>query len=303
MSFYTYVWKMHPKLKGKTKLKSHLVRKIVVTAVSLVLLILLTACAGVGTNANGSVTSITGTITGVSTSNNSVTLSVGGTSYTVNGLSTQEVQALQSQTGKTYTIQVTQNSDGSYSITVGTNPTPAANETPGVNETPEPSETPDSTETPNSTGSFTLVGPVQNASSSSLTVTMPDGTALSIAINAQTDQSDLNGAQLNAGQKVKVDVIGTSSGLSADKIKLADSGDQADANTIEFKGATTQAVGSDHMLHFNVGNHSFSYVIGSSADLGDFNGNASSIASGTPVKVKVQFNGTTGTIIKVSNNS
>jgi hypothetical protein len=300
---------MHPKLKGKTKMKSHLVRKIVVTTISLVLLILLTACAGVGTNANGSVTSITGTITGVSTSNNSVTLSVGGTSYTVNGLSTQEVQALQSQTGKTYTVQVTQNSDGSYSITVGTNPTPAANETPGVNETPEPSETPGSTETPNSTetanstGSFTLVGPVQSASSSSLTVTMPDGTALNIAINAQTDQSDLNGAQLNAGQKVKVDVTGTSSGLSADKIKLADSGDQADANTIEFKGATTQAVGSDHMLHFNVGNHSFSYAIGSSANLGDFNGNASSIASGTPVKVKVQFNGTTGTIIKVSNNS
>ena len=182
-------------------MKSHLLRKIVVTTVSLVLLILLTACAGVGTNANGTVTSITGTITSVNTSNNSVTLSVGGTSYTVNGLSAQEVQTLQSQVGKTYTVQVTQNSDGSYAITVGTNPTPAANETPGVNETPEPSETPNSTETANSTGSFTLVGPVQSASSSSLTVTMPDGTALTIAINTQTDQSDLNGAQLNAGQK------------------------------------------------------------------------------------------------------
>ena len=98
-------------------------------------------------------------------------------------------------------------------------------------------------------------------------------------------------------------MTGTSSGLSADKIKLADSGDQADANTIEFKGTTTQVVGSDHMLHFSVGNHSFNYAIGSSADLGDFNNNASSIASGTQVKVKVQFSGTTGTVIKVSNNN
>ena len=289
-------------------MKSHLLRKIVFTVASLVLLIMFTACAGVGTNANGSITSITGTITSVSAPNHSVTLSVGGTSYTVNGLSDQEVQALEGQIGKTYTVQVTQNSDGSYSLTVGTNPA-QTNATPGVNETPEATEAPNATETPNatesanSTGSFTLVGPVQNVNSSSLTVAMPDSTALTIAITAQTDQSDLNGAQLSVGQKVKVDVTGDSTGLSANKIKLADSGDQADANTIEFKGTTTQAVGSDHMLHFNVGNHSFSYAISASADLGDFNNNASSITNGAQVKVKVQFSGTTGTVIKVSNNN
>ena len=283
-------------------MKAHLLRKLTFTVASLVLLILFTACAGVGTNANGSSSSINGTISSVSAPNHSVTLSVNGTSYTVNGLSDAEVQTLQSQIGKTYTVQVTQNSDGSYSITGGTNPT-QTNATPGINETPEATESPASTASVSSVGSFTLVGPVQNVSSSNLAVTMPDGTTLTIAITAQTDQSDLNGAQLSVGQKVKVDVAGNSTGLSADKIKLADSGDQADANTIEFKGTTTQAVGSDHILHFSVGNHSFSYAISSSTDLGDFNNNANSIANGTQVKVKVQFNGTTGNIIKVSNNN
>ncbi len=197
-------------------MKAQQLRKIVFTVASLVLLILLTACAGVGTNANGSITSVTGTITAVSAANHSVTLSVGGTSYIVNGLSDQEVQALQGHIGQTYTVQVTQNSDGSYTLTVGTNPTLAANETPGVNETPEAnetpganetpaaSETPNATETGNATGSFKVVALAQNVSSSSVTVTLPDGTALTAAITSQTDISGLNGT-LSNGQKVKVE--------------------------------------------------------------------------------------------------
>jgi len=281
-------------------MKSHLLRKIMLTAASLVLLIMLTACAGVGTNPNGSVTSITGTITGVNTTNNSVILAVSGTSYTINGLNDQEVQALQSQIGKIYTIQVTQNSDGSYSLTVGTNPTLATNETPEVNETPEATETPGSTEITHSTGSISLVALAQNVSSSSLTVTLPDATALTIAITDQTDKSDLNGI-LSTGQKVKIEADATSNGFTATKIKSANSGD--DTTTVEFQGSTTQAVGTDHMLHFSVGNHSFNYALNASTDLGDFDDNASNIANGTPVKVKVQFNGTTGIVTKVSNNN
>ena len=288
-------------------MKSHLLSKIVFTLVSLVMLVLFTACAGATTDANGSITSITGTITTVNPANHSVTLSVGGTSYTINGLSDQDVQGLQSQIGKTYTVQVTHNADGSYSLTVGTNPaqttaTPGVNQTPEGTETPEASETPNSTETTGSQGSFDFIGTVQNVSSTSLNSTLPDGTALVIAITAQTDQSDLNGARLSVGQKVKVDVIGTSSGLSAEKIKIADAGDQNDANTIEFKSTLTQTIGTDHLVHFSVGNQRFSYALSSSADLSDFNNNASSIATGTSVKIKVQFNGTTGTAIKVSNN-
>lgn len=282
-------------------MKTHLLRKIIVSIVGITLLILFTACAGVGTNASGTVTSITGTVTGVNAADHSVTLSAGGQSYTVKGLNDQEVQLLQGQVGRTYTLQVTQNSDGSYTITVGTGPTQANNETPGVNETPEATATPDPTETFAATGSISsLVGMAQNVSSSSLTINLPDGTALVIAITAQTDES-LDGAQLSNGQWVKVDVNGTSGGFVATKIKQADSGDQNDANTVKFTGTTTQAVGSDQVLHFVVGNHVFSYVINSTADLGDFNDSASNIASGTQVNVTVQFNGTTGAVMKVSN--
>ncbi|MGH2509419.1 MAG: hypothetical protein ACRDHZ_18735, partial [Ktedonobacteraceae bacterium] len=65
--------------------------------------------------------------------------------------------------------------------------------------------------------------------------------------------------------------------------------------------ATTQAVGSDNVLHFRVGSQNYSYTISATTELDDFNGNAHNIASGTPVKVEVQFTGTTGSITKVSN--
>lgn len=279
-------------------MKAQPLQKIVFSIVGLVLLVLFTACAGVGTN--GSTISITGTITDVNPANHSVTLSAGSQSYTINGLTDQQVQELQSQKGQTYTIQATQNSDGSYTITVGNGPVQANGQTPGTNGiTPTATGASSTTGVPGSISS--LVGPVQNVSSSSLTVTMPDGTALTMAITVQTNQSKLNGAPLSVGQKVKVDVTGTTTGLFAKEIKIADAGDLNDANTLDFQGTTTQAVGSDRVLHFLVGNHPFSYTLGPTANLNDFNGNAGNIASGTVVKVKVQFNGTTGSVIKVSN--
>lgn len=284
--------------------RTHLWRKFALSALGLTLLILFTACAGIGST--GSITSITGTITSVDAAHHSVTLNVSGQSYTVSGLSDQEVQSLQSQVGKTYAIQVTQNSDGSFSLTVGTNPTLANNQTPGVNEPPEATETPEAGETPsatNGTDSISFIGPVQNASSSSLTTKLPDGSSFTVTLNVQTDLSDLNGTQLHTGQTVKVDALASANGFVAEKIKLADAGDQADANIIDFQGHATQAVGSDHVLHFTVGNHTFSYAMSSSADLSDFGGNAGAITGGTAVKVKVQFTGTTGSIIKVSNAS
>lgn len=269
--------------------KLQLWRKFVFGVIGLVLLVMFTACSGVGTN--GTINGITGTITAVDAANHTVTVSVNGQSYTIGGLSDQEIQALQGQTGKVYHLQVTQNSDGSYSITAGTNPTLATNETPGVDETPSATEPP-------SAGSISFTGTVQSASSSSLAVTLPDGsTSITMAINAQTDQSDLNGTQLHNGQLVKVDANASGNGFVATKIKTADSSD----NTVDFQGTTTQAVGSDNVLHFSVGSQSFSYAISSSADLGDFGGHASSIASGAAVKVKVQFTGSTGSVVKVSN--
>lgn len=284
-------------------MQSPLLRRLVLSVAALVLLIMLTACAGVGTNSNGSASSITGTITTVNAANHSVTLATSNQAYTVNGLSDQEVQALQGQVGKTYTIQVTRNSDGSYSITEGTNPMEVTDATSGVNGILEATATPDSTTAMNAPGNFTLVGSVQSISSNSLTVLMPDRTPLTIAITPQTDQSPLEGTQLSTGQKVKVDVIGASNGLIADELRIPDADDLANATTIDFKGATTQTVGPDHMLHFNVGTRAFSYTLSPAADLDDFNGDAGNIASGTPVRVRVQFNGTTGSVIRIRDDS
>lgn len=279
---------------------SHLWRKCVMSALGLILMILITACAGVGSN--GTITSITGTIASVDAAHHSITLNVSGQTYTVSGLSDQEIQGLQSQVGKTYTIHVTQNSDGSFSLTIGTNPTLANNQTPGVTEGPEGTETPESGETPSAndlTDSISFTGPVQNASSSSLTASLPDGSSLTVAINAQTDLASLNGAQLHAGQSVQVEAQASANGFAARKIKLAEAGE--DTHTVDFKGHATQAIGSDRILHFTVGNRTFSYALGSNVDLSDFGGNTGAIASGTHVKVKVLFTGTTGSVTKVSN--
>src|SRR5437879_5428012 len=116
-------------------MKTQHVRNILITLASLALLVLASACSGVANSSTGSTTTLTGTITKVDSAHHSVTLSVSGSSYTVTGLSDQEVQALQSQVGKTYTIQVTKQSDGTYVLNVGTGPTPAANQTPAVNGT------------------------------------------------------------------------------------------------------------------------------------------------------------------------
>jgi hypothetical protein len=266
----------------------------------------MTACAGVGGLNGTSINSITGTISKVDAANHSITLNVNGQNYTISGLSDQDIQTMQAQVGKTYTVHVTQNSDGSFSITLGTNPTLANNQTPGVNEGPEGTETPDSSETPSASSqadSISFIGPLQNASSSSLTASLPDGSSLTMTINAQTDLSQLNGAQLHAGQSVKIDALASANGFVAEKIKLADAGDQADAQKVDFKGHASGSVGSDHILHFTVGNRSFSYALGNNADLSDFAGNASTITSGTAVKVTVVFNGTTGSVTKVSNAS
>ncbi len=273
-------------------MKTYMLRKIVLSVVGLVVMLLFAACSGVGTASTTTPTSLSGTITAVSAANHSVTISSGGQSYTITGLSDQAVLALQAQIGKTYTIQVTQKSDGSYNITAGTQPTPGVSST-GSNGTPSANVV---------LGNISFVGPVQSTSSSSLTVKLPDGSALTMAINTSTDQSGLNGTQLSNGQLVKIEANTAPDGsFTASKVKIADSGD--DATTVDFQGTTTQAVGSDNVLHFQVGTQSYSYTINSAAKLDDFNGNAQSIASSTSVKVEVQFTGTTGSIMKISNPS
>lgn len=280
-------------------------RGLAIGIAALMVVLLMSACsgfAGIGNSTGNSVT-ITGKITAVDAQHGSVTLNVNGQNYTISGLNATQVSQLQGQVGKTYQISATQNSDGNYTVTVGnnsinveTNP----NATPGVE-----TETPDNNETSTipEPGSIKFIGKVQQVSANAVTVDMPNGQSLSMTIvNGQTDTSDFNGALPTVGQMVKAEANANNDGsFTATKLSIPDSGDLQDQNVVEYQGVTNSAVGADNVLHFTVGNHSFSYSIASSADLGDFNNNAQSITNNQTITVKVQFQANTGTITKVSN--
>lgn len=271
-----------------------MVKQIVVGIVALVLMVFVTACAGVGTTTTGAPTNIalSGSVVSVDLTNHSVTLNVNGQTKTINNVPNDILTSLQGKVGQVYSIQVTQNSDGSYTFKVGTNVTPEANETPTSNETPSANEP----------GSIDFIGKVQSVSSSSIVVSMPNGSTLSMNIvNGQTDLSKFNGALPGAGQTIKVAAMAnTSNGsFTAVELKPTDSGDLQDQYTVTYKGVTISAVGSDRVIHFAVGNKSFSFPIAATANLEDFTNNAQSIGNNVGVKVTVQFSGTTGTAIKV----
>ncbi len=271
------------------------VKQLVVGVAALVLMIMFTACAGVGTTGSNGLTNLTfsGSVVSVDAANHSVTLNVNGQTKTINNIPDNVISNLQNQVGKFYAIQVTQNSDGTYSIQSGTNVTPEANETPDSNQT----------SSVNKPGSIDYIGNVQLVNSSSIVVKMPDGSPLTMSIvTGQTDLSKFNGVQPAVGQLIKVSATANNGSFTATELKPTDSGDLQDQNTVKFQGVTTQSVGSDRVIHFAVGNRPFSYPIISTADLKDFNGNAQSIANGTSVKLDVQFNGTSGTALDVSNN-
>ena len=271
------------------------VKQIVVGIAALVLMIMFTACAGVGaSNSNGlSNLTFSGSLVSVDPAHHSVTLNVNGQTKTINNIPDNVISNLQTQIGKFYSIQASQNSYGTYSIESGTNVTPEANETPDSNQTTSVSEP----------GSIDFIGSVQSANRSIIIVKMPDSSNLSLAVNGQTDLTKFNGSLPNAGQAVKVSATAINGSFVATDLKPTDSGDLQNQNTVKFQGVTTQAVSSDRVIHFTVGNRSFSYPIVSTAELKDFNGNAQSIANATSVKVEVQFNGTSGSAIDVSNNS
>src|SRR5436190_19637559 len=270
------------------------VKKIVVGIAALVLMIMFTACAGVGASSSNGLTNLTfsGSVVSVDVAHHSVTLNVNGQTKTINNIPDNVISNLQNQVGKFYSMQVTQNSNGTYSIQSGTNVTPEANETPESNQTASVNEP----------GSIDFIGSVQSANSANVVVKMPDNSTLALVVNGQTDLSKFNGSLPNAGQTVKVSATASNGSFIATDLKPTDSGDLQNQSTVTFQGVTTSAVGTDRVIHFTVGNRSFSYPIVSTADLKDFNGNAQSIANATSVKVKVQYNGTSGTAIDISNN-
>ncbi|HLH60218.1 MAG TPA: hypothetical protein VKV20_00935 [Ktedonobacteraceae bacterium] len=280
-------------------MKLYGIRRFVAGLAIIALMALFSACAGVSTSGGNGNLSLSGSVVSVNVQNHSVTLEINGQQKTINGLTDQEVSLLQGQVGKVYSIQVTQNGDGSYEIVTGTQPmaedTPETGETPGTNQTPEANEP----------GSINFTGRVLSASGSSITVSLPDGSSLTMGVvNGQTDESDFNGQRITNGELIQVEATANADGsFLASKLSPADSGDAQDQNVVDFQGVTTSAVGSDHVIHFAVGNKSFSYTIGANADLSDFHGNPQSIAKGVSVKVEVTFNGTVGAVTKVGNVS
>ena len=271
------------------------VKQIVVGIAALVLMIMFTACAGVGTTNGNGLTNLTfsGSVVSVDAAHHSVTLNVNGQTKTINNIPDNVISNMQNQLGKFYAIKVTQNSDGTYSIQSGTNVTPEANETPDHNQTASV----------NQPGSINFIGSVQSANRANIVVKLPDSSTLNLVVNGQTDLSKFNGSLPNTGQIVKVSATASNGSFIATELKPTDSGDLQNQNTVTFQGVTTQAVASDRVIHFTVGNRNFSFPIISTAELKDFNGNAQSIANATSVKVKVQFNGISGTAIDVSSNA
>jgi len=271
---------------------------ILVGAIGLLMMILVTACAGVpGTSGN----TITGAIVSVNTAQHSATLNVNGQQVTVSGLTDQQVTTLQAQVGKTYTIQVTQGSGNSYTINSNSTPELIETNTPQANPTEQPNVT--EPQTSLEQGNISFIGKVQSAGNNRIVVSMPNGQTLSMSINSQTDLSDFNGALPTTGTLVKVEATANTDGsFTASTVKPATPGD-LDQNVIDYHGVTTSAVGSDRVLHFKVATKSYSFTIGSTANLSDFNNNAQSIGNNLQVKVEVQFNGATGTVIQVGDSN
>ncbi len=279
-------------------MKTSFLRHVVISMAILVMLVVFSACSGLG---NGQ-TTLAGSIVSVNASTGTVVVNVNGQQDTIKNVPANVIQLLQSQVGKTYSVQVTTNSDGSFSIVSGTTPilsnsegTPTTNDTPNTNNTPTTGTT-----TTIEPGSMTFYGSVQSAGSNSLVVTMPTGSTLSFTTNALTDLKDWNNGLPGVGTRVKVEVTANSDGsFTATKVGNVTTGD--DTTQAQYTGVTTAAVGSDRVIRFTVGNKSFSFAIPSNADLSAFSNG--SIPSGATVKVKVQFNGSTGSVTKVDTSS
>src|SRR5216684_2257993 len=177
------------------------VRRMIVGIAVLVVMVLFSACAGVG--ANG--VSLSGSVVSVDSTNHTVTLSVNGQNTTIKNVPDNVITLLQGQVGKPYSFQVTQNSNGN------------------------------------------------------VVVSLPDGSSFSMSTNAQTDLGDVNGSLPGVNTQVKVEANANPDGsFTATKIGNVDSSD--DPNQVQFQGVTAQAVGSDRVIRFTVGNKSFSFA-------------------------------------------
>jgi hypothetical protein len=148
------------------------------------------------------------------------------------------------------------------------------------------------------------MGTVRSVSASSLTVSMPNGSTLSMSITALTDRSHFGGGLPTSGQLIKVEATANADGsFTAAKLEPTDANDVVNQNIVQYKGPSTSAVGADRVIHFKVGTKSYSFTIGATTDLSDVGGNAQAIQANQIVKVKVQFAGSSATVLKVERSN
>lgn len=150
-------------------------------------------------------------------------------------------------------------------------------------------------------GTLVFYGTVRQVSASSITVAMPDGHDLVMnVVSGRTDLSRCGNALPRLGQVIEAHATATSNGnFTANSLAFADMLDQHERAQVEYHGATTSAVGSDNVLHFQVGTMRFSFPINSTAHLDDFNHHAQSIGAHQQIDAHVRFQGVNGTVIEV----
>lgn len=185
----------------------------------------------------------------------------------------------------------------SVATTATATTTTTSGTTPGTN--PSTPTQPTTTPVP---GSIQFTGPVTSVNASTIVVQMPDE-PLTMNITPHTDRSHFKSGQPAPGQIVNVETSFLNGSFVATKLEPADTKDTTKQNIVEYHGQTSSAVGTDNMLHFGVGNKAWSFPITKSTDLSNFGNNAQSIQQNQRVKVKVQFTGTSGTVLKVDTDN
>ena len=279
------------------------VRLTIVGICSIGILLLFSACSGIasGTGTGGS---IVGKIQSVSAVNHSVIINVNGQNITVSNLTDSQITSLQTQIGKTYSFQVqaTQNNTNSYTINSNTDPTENDGATPVVNVTETPNDSVN-----NEPGSLSFIGKVQQVNGSTIVVAMPNGQTLSmVVVNGQSDLTDIGGTLPAVNTMVKAEANANTDGsFTLSKLEATDANDLQDStklNTLDIQGTTTQAVGSDNIVHIKVGSKNFAFALSSTSELKDF-ANAQAIVNNQAVKVEVLFTGSNGSILKIENSN
>lgn len=260
-------------------------------------LMLFTACAGVTTTTTSAVL-ITGTVVSVDIQNHRATLNASGQQITVTGLTSTQLAVLQVRQGKQFTVQVRQIGISTYNLSTGTDPIENDHGTPGIVMTMDPFRL-------NEPGTIEFTGEVQGVSDSSIAVTMPDGQVLPMSIvSSQTDLDDFHGMLPSTNQMVNVKATANTDGsFMASKLSVAKNYDLRKQNIVIYQGVTTSVVGPDGKLKFRVGNRSYRFQIGTEADLKDFGDNRQSIGYNTPVRAKVLFSGSTGTVMNLDHEN